>query len=112
MLYSTGTALLAFAGFLYASWGGLSHEVKDISLLTFLGVILTFPVYAGLTANTLGGRSTIIDGMNISDPTLRAMGEMMRKKEESNDAPSPTGTDGITPLPFKGEEDVVFTDVK
>ncbi len=110
MLYSTGTVLLAFAGFLYASWGDLSY--KDISFLVFLGVILTFPVYAGLTANTLGGRSTIIDDMNISDPTLRAMGEMMRKKEESNDAPSPTGTDGITPLPCKGEEDVVFTDVK
>ncbi len=58
----------------------------------FLGVAISFPVYTGLTAKTIGGRSNIIDDMAISDPTLRAMGEMMRKKE-SDDIVSPTATE-------------------
>ncbi len=62
----------------------------------FLGVVISFPIYTGLTAKTIGGRSNIIDNTDISDPTLRAMAEMMRKKE-SDDVVSPTATE-VSPL--------------
>ncbi len=68
--------------------------MKDITFMLFLGLILTFPFYAGLTAMTIGGRSKIVDDMSIEDPTLRAMGEMMRKKETAVASPiSSTATE-------------------
>ncbi len=61
--------------------------------MLFLVLVLTFPLYTALTAMTMGGRSKIVDDVDIKDPTLRAMGEMLRKKE-SNAPETP-----ITPTP-------------
>ncbi len=77
--------------------------MKEVTFMLFLGLVLTFPVCTALTAKTMGGRSKLIDGVDIQDPTLRAMGEMLRdeqsKAREAPDTPIITPTMSDTNCP-------------